>query len=980
MLFARFLAENRLLMHPDHGVPVTLSECEDLAAGAGERDGWTLAARFAARMLPAIFRPDDPVLAIRLAPEHQQALEKLLAELPTEIFTADDSLGWVYQFWQTKRKDEVNASGQKVGADELPTVTQFFTEPYMVHFLLHNTLGAWWMARRLGEPLPVALEYLRLREDGTPAAGTFPSWPAQTRELRVVDPCCGSGHFLVAAFRLLVPFRMVEENLAAQEACDAVLRENLFGLELDERCTQIAVFSLAMAAWTYPGAGAYRPLPEIHVACAGLSVGAREEDWLAFAGRDTRFREGMRRLHRLFKEAPTLGSLIDPARMEADVVTASFAELAPLLARALQQGRAEKDAVITELGVAAQGLSRAATLLASKFHLVITNVPYLAKGKQDNILREFCERWFERSRHDLATVFVERCLELCSGGGIAAVVTPQDWLFLTSYRRLRERLLKEATWLMVATLGPAAFRQMDWWAKNVALVVLERGAPSSGSSLAGIDASSTKVISEKAELLRSGGVVVRSQIEQLKNPDHRIVLAEISRGELLSKCADALAGIQSGDYPRFGRCFWEMPELLPGWIFQQSTVRETVDFGGREHVLWWEEGKGALAKSETAYIRGTDAWGKQGVAVSQMRHLPVTRYTGEAWDNNTAIIVPRDPKHLPAVWAFCSSPAFRKEVRRIDQKVNVTNATFAKVPFDLPHWERVAHDEFPRGLPDPYSEDPTQWVFNGRIVASSAPLQVAVARLLGFRWPEQAEDELQSLVDEDGIVCIPAVRGEAPAAARVSEILARAYGSRWKAGTQDKLLTVVGFGGKSVEEWLRDGFFEQHCALFHQRPFVWHVWDGRRRDGFGALVNYHRLDQKLLERLTYTYVGDWISRQRDEIAKGEAGAETRLAAAESLKEKLERILEGEPPYDIFVRWKPLEQQPIGWHPDPNDGVRLNIRPFVEAGILRRRPKIEWGVDKGKDSSGIGWGEKRDSDRHLSNAEKRVARQRMGKRA
>jgi hypothetical protein len=91
-------------------------------------------------------------------------------------------------------------------------------------------------------------------------------------------------------------------------------------------------------------------------------------------------------------------------------------------------------------------------------------------------------------------------------------------------------------------------------------------------------------------------------------------------------------------------------------------------------------------------------------------------------------------------------------------------------------------------------------------------------------------------------------------------------------------------------------------------------------------------------------------------------------------------LEGDPPHDIFVRWKPLEQQPIGWHPALNDGVRLNIRPFVEAGILRRRPKIEWGVDKGSDPAGVGWGEKRDNGRHLSNAEKRVARQRTGKRS
>ena len=106
---------------------------------------------------------------------------------------------------------------------------------------------------------------------------------------------------------------------------------------------------------------------------------------------------------------------------------------------------------------------------------------------------------------------------------------------------------------------------------------------------------------------------------------------------------------------------------------------------------------------------------------------------------------------------------------------------------------------------------------------------------------------------------------------------------------------------------------------------------------------------------------------------GESGAEGLLSAAIKLKEKLEAILEGEAPYDIFVRWKPLDQQPIGWEPDLNDGVRLNIRPFVEAGVLRNKFNIKWGVDRDKNPSGTFLGEIRDNDKHLSLEEKREAR-------
>jgi len=122
------------------------------------------------------------------------------------------------------------------------------------------------------------------------------------------------------------------------------------------------------------------------------------------------------------------------------------------------------------------------------------------------------------------------------------------------------------------------------------------------------------------------------------------------------------------------------------------------------------------------------------------------------------------------------------------------------------------------------------------------------------------------------------------------------------------------------------------------------------------------LDKQGLERLIYTYLDDWIRTQTHGQAEGIDGTDIRLQAAQGLKQRLEQILKGEAPYDIFVRWKPLEQQPIGWNPDINDGVRLNIRPFLtvedvarrRAGILRFKPNIHWKKDRGKDVASAPW--------------------------
>lgn len=221
MLFARFLEQNNLLMY-DATTAVTLGECSELAVDEGFANGWAYAGHLASKMLPQVFRQDSAVLQLELTLEHVRKLEQLIEKLDPQTFQAQDSLGWVYQFWQTKRKQQVNDSEVKIGAKELSPVTQLFTEPYMVSFLLDNALGAWWANRTLTPndietakteqdlrdraSIPgVPLTYLRFVKDEEqnkggiesakqvwhPAAGKFEQWPQHLSELKSLDPCCG---------------------------------------------------------------------------------------------------------------------------------------------------------------------------------------------------------------------------------------------------------------------------------------------------------------------------------------------------------------------------------------------------------------------------------------------------------------------------------------------------------------------------------------------------------------------------------------------------------------------------------------------------------------------------------------------------------------------------------------------------------------------------------------------------------------------
>jgi hypothetical protein len=183
----------------------------------------------------------------------------------------------------------------------------------------------------------------------------------------------------------------------------------------------------------------------------------------------------------------------------------------------------------------------------------------------------------------------------------------------------------------------------------------------------------------------------------------------------------------------------------------------------------------------------------------------------------------------------------------------------------------------------------------------------------------------------------------------------------------DRLVAEAGSPGASLESWLGDEFFAQHARLFANRPFIWQVWDGCK-DGFSALLNYHSLNANTLEKLTYTYLNGWIERQRAQ--RDEPAVEARLVAALNLQDKLKLILEGEPPYDIYVRWKSLARQPLGWDPDFDDGVRANIRPFVTAGILRSKFTVTWNKDRGTNPDGS----ERLNDLHFTRAQKLGARE------
>ncbi|MBT3192541.1 MAG: hypothetical protein HN341_08295 [Verrucomicrobia bacterium] len=487
-------------------------------------------------------------------------------------------------------------------------------------------------------------------------------------------------------------------------------------------------------------------------------------------------------------------------------------------------------------------------------------------------------------------------------------------------------------------------------------------------------------VEEKGQSLRSMDVAVVSQRVWREAPDNRMLgsARDLRLGSTMADYADARNGLSAGDSARFERLYWEVGELGSTWELLQSSPSKSGYFSGQSKVVRWERERGQIAQlaesvrhlnhAAQSWRRGKPLWGRHGVVVSQIG-AKVSIYTGERYDGSCFAIVPSSPDHVLPLMAYAFSGRLKDDLEAINPTWNLKSPeTLLQLPFRPPDWEQAAEDMFGARIPLVPTDNPSQWPFSGAVATSLAPLHVAVARLLGYRWPNQTDDRHFEHSDIDGIICLQSVRGEERADQRMLALMRDAdCEERLPASTLDGFVSGPGLRGRGAPWWMLNKLFEEHCKLFSQRPFIWHVWDGRD-DGFNALVNAHKLagaggeGRRTLEALTYSYLGDWIARQRADQAAGVEGADARLAAAQDLQGQLENILVGEPPHDVFVRWKPLHEQPIGWDPDINDGIRVNIRPFMNAqlrsggkkgaGILRWKPNIKWGKDRGKEPESL----------------------------
>ncbi len=403
-------------------------------------------------VLPQMFEPISDYTEL-LFPDgllREDSVLAMLAAVDAENWADIQVIGWLYQYYNTELKNEtfeLLKKNVKITKERIGAATQLFTPEWIVRYMVENSLGRLWLE---GHDDPALRRRWRYYMDEAEQEPQVAAQLAQIRaqesriqpeEIRLLDPCMGSGHILVYAFDVLMEIYRTQ-GYTDRDAVSAIIENNLYGLDIDDRAAQLAYFALMMKACEHDRRFLRRGV-QPHV-CAVAEWNGNPNDSPAWSDGQ---RRAARMLRETFKDAKEYGSILSIPKPLADALDA--------LGENPFGGE-------TALGVDAENLQRLAAqakIMARKYDVVVTNPPYMGSSGMGARLAEFVKKQYPDSKSDLFAVFMERGREYVKANGYLAMITQHAWMFLSSFEKLRAKLMEIDT-VNMAHLGARAFEEI----------------------------------------------------------------------------------------------------------------------------------------------------------------------------------------------------------------------------------------------------------------------------------------------------------------------------------------------------------------------------------------------------------------------------------------------------------------------------------------------------------------------------------------
>lgn len=567
------------------------------------------------RIMPYLFERIEDYTEL-LMPDDLLSGNSILAytreAMTPEACDSVESIGWLYQFYISEKKDEVFdglKKNKKITPENIPAATQLFTPHWIVRYLVENSLGRLWM---LNNPNSKVIEQMDYYIEPVEEEKDFLKI-SSPEEIKICDPACGSGHMLTYAYDLLYAIYSSTGDYDDAAISGLILTNNLYGIEIDERAAELAAFSLTMKAIKGNPLDDgnnrrrfFRSPVEPNI-CRLEKISFTEEEldsYIDFVGKDL-FTQDLRVTLKEFEEADNFGSLIQPTlKTPADAL------------ETLEAKDVSGELFLAGTHKSALKVLAQANYLIPKYHVVIANPPYMGGRGMNGRLSKWIKGCYPDSKADLYSAFIERNTYLAQENGLISMITMQSWMFLSSYERLREYLLRNKCIKSMAHLGSRAFDSIGGEVVSTTAFVLQNSSSTTGLGTyirlvdGRSEAEKRVALLDATKSADSDFVFKSSKTDFAKIPDTPIaywsskpVLSAFERGSKLGEKVTLRKGMVTADNDLFIRnwhevsvdkfessCPSRLESNIPGkkWFPYTKGGSYRKWFGNNQFVVDWE--------------------------------------------------------------------------------------------------------------------------------------------------------------------------------------------------------------------------------------------------------------------------------------------------------------------------------------------------------------------------------------------------------
>ena len=691
-------------------------------------------------ILPALFEKtsDYTELLLNLSVVDQDGVVyHLIHDIDEDDFNIEkggqvEIIGWLYQYYNTEPKNAAFAKNGKITKDEIPAVTQLFTPDWIVRYMVQNSLGRLFIDKRKNEGvfadgrgldemtwdeaedkriatekqlaeqmewkyyLPEAAQTKEVREklDEIQQQSAY----KDVRDIKVIDPCMGSGHILVYAFDVLMQL-YEDAGYSQRDAAKSILENNLYGLDIDDRAYQLAYFAVMMKARQYSRRILSAETPcHVYAIQESNTINRAHLKYLGAGMGDLEANTARVQLEGLLdtlQDAKEYGSILKVESYNWE-----------LLRRYVSAADAGEQITMNSAGLEVTveqllSLIDIAETMAQKYDVVVTNPPYMGGGNMDARLSEFVKKHYPDSKSDLFAVFIERCGQMTSKNRYQSMITQHSWMFLSSFEKLREKLLQKDT-INMAHLGPRAFEEIGGEVVQTTSFVLRKShvADYKGTYCRLIDPTTQQ---GKEDMFLAGIHRYATQQSNFsKIPGSPVAywisnrLFEAFSDKLLSDFAQTKQGFATGDNDRFLRFWHEVSDVNTAFLCKKGANLKWFPcnkggsyrkwYGNNTYLANWYNDGSEMRGFSGSVIRNPQFYFREGITWSSLANQLSLRFSpaGFIFESKGSMCFVNERKNLWYILGLLNSKVTAVALSVLSPTLDFHEGPMLKVPVEKP--------------------------------------------------------------------------------------------------------------------------------------------------------------------------------------------------------------------------------------------------------------------------------------------------------